>query len=60
MRMLAPKVFPTEDVKGCTYIWITNPETNEDVLLVRKAKDDKNSAGYDDPGYDDPGYNEEP
>ena len=33
LRTLAPKVFPTDDVDNMPYIWITNPENNEDILL---------------------------
>jgi len=32
-RVLAPKVYTTDDVSGMKYFWVTNPENNKDVLL---------------------------
>lgn len=32
-RVLAPKVYITDDISGMKYFWVTNPENNKDVLI---------------------------
>jgi hypothetical protein len=33
LRVFAPKVYPTDDISGLKYFWITNPENNKDILI---------------------------
>jgi hypothetical protein len=44
MRVLAPTVYPGSDVSKMKYIWVINPETNEEVLLSRREQEDANNG----------------
>ena len=33
LRVFAPKIYPTDDITGLKYFWITNPENNKDILI---------------------------
>lgn len=52
-KVLAPTVFPGDNVKGMEYIWVLNPETNKEVLLKREDGSSNENNFEDDYGYED-------